>query len=69
MEEHSSPYESLLASAGFQKALEKIPDLRATLLGLVAKSSQTSLAGGPPTPSKITVQEDIARVASELKET
>ena len=27
-EEHGSPYESLLASAGFQKALEKIPSLR-----------------------------------------
>lgn len=27
-EEHGSPYESLLASAGFQKALEKIPRLR-----------------------------------------
>lgn len=27
-EEHGSPYEALLASAGFQKALEKIPSLR-----------------------------------------
>lgn len=27
-EEHGSPYEALLASAGFQKALERIPSLR-----------------------------------------
>ncbi|GAA0766150.1 hypothetical protein GCM10009434_03300 [Brevundimonas olei] len=30
-EEHGSPYESLLASAGFQKALEKVPSLRDAL--------------------------------------
>jgi len=30
-EEHSSPYEALLESAGFQNALEKIPSLRETV--------------------------------------
>lgn len=39
-EEHGSPYEALLASAGFQKALEKFPDLRATVIGLAETAAQ-----------------------------
>jgi len=38
-EEHGSPYESLLASAGFQKALEKVPSLREALAALVSRTS------------------------------
>lgn len=34
-QEHGSPYQELLASPGFQRALEKFPDLRQSLLRLV----------------------------------
>lgn len=37
-EEHGSPYESLLASAGFQKALEKIPSLRDTVAAALERA-------------------------------
>ena len=37
-EEHGSPYESLLASAGFQKALDKFPDLKSLVLSLAKKA-------------------------------
>lgn len=40
-EEHGSPYESLLASAGFQKALEKVPSLREALAALVDRAGGT----------------------------
>lgn len=39
VEEHSSPYEAILASPGFQKALEKIPDFRETALELINRTS------------------------------
>jgi hypothetical protein len=37
MNEHGSPYEALLASAGFQKALEKLPSVREAFAGVAEK--------------------------------
>jgi hypothetical protein len=45
MEEHGSPYEALLASAGFQKALETFPSLRNGFMDLVDKAAMTAAKG------------------------
>lgn len=37
-EEHSTPYQELLNSRGFHKALEKLPDFRESLSALIARS-------------------------------
>jgi len=37
-EEHGSPYESLLASTGFQRALEKVPSLRDAVVAALDRS-------------------------------
>jgi hypothetical protein len=50
VEEHGSPYEALLASTGFQKALEKFPNLRETAIAIVdrATAAATRPPPGPP---------------------
>ncbi|NBB65159.1 hypothetical protein GVN18_38525 [Pseudomonas sp. ODNR1LW] len=40
-EEHGSPYESLFASTGFQKALEKIPSLRDTVAAALDRAGDS----------------------------
>lgn len=50
VEEHGSPYESLLASAGFQKALEKVPSLRDAVAVAIERAGGTSRAPADPTP-------------------
>ena len=45
-EEHGSPYESLLASTGFQKALEKVPSLRDAVSAALQRAE-------PSTPTSV----------------
>lgn len=53
-EEHSSPYEALLASPGFQRALDKIPSLKETVLGLADRLNGTLAAAATGTAAGIT---------------
>lgn len=54
--DHDSPYEALLASAGFQKALERLPDLRATLSDALDR-----VAPRQATPPAVAVVDDQPR--------
>lgn len=50
-EEHGSPYESLFASTGFQKALEKIPSLRDTVAAALDRAGDSrSRSAGTDVP-------------------
>lgn len=45
-EEHSSPYLEIISSPSFQRALEKFPDLRQSIMGLLRKPEAGSVEPG-----------------------